>query len=333
MTQLLLQSWQKEAALGQWQLISSSQTASSNNACQAVQSDSSLDSHELETEVSTVSVLPAAAEVTDQGVLVRALQGWRAVAMHMTRRREEMQLAALQSADRAVRKGCDAAASRDCTVTRGGDCNQTVLRLMAIPSRRSSPGSGHPADAHVLPAHGAKGLEAVELIQDVADTAPNCSRSSMQAAAEAVSHPVSSLQPVHYKAHASDAQANRLYIALLLSKAFKGWQSLAQGAVAMLYQQHELKARTNQQLLQVSVHETQKIHSCEYLLLSQCMSLLGYASLFSNTKTSELDAKLTCASCTASKILRLLLYVQCDTLSAVPCTDQQSDQDCAYNGF
>ena len=69
---------------------------------------------------------------------------------------------------------------------------------------------------------------------------------------------VSSCQAENHKAHiASDTQATRLYIALLLAKAFKGWQSLAQGAVAMLYQQHELKASTNQQLLQASIHDLQ----------------------------------------------------------------------------
>ncbi len=47
------------------------------------------------------------------------------------------------------------------------------------------------------------------------------------------------------------AQAATQYAASLLARAVKAWQMMTSQAVALLFQQHELKAEANQQLLQV----------------------------------------------------------------------------------
>ena len=53
-----------------------------------------------------------------------AFQGWRAVVLHMAARRQQLQQAALASAERAIRKGCDAAS--ESTVVRHGGQNNTT---------------------------------------------------------------------------------------------------------------------------------------------------------------------------------------------------------------
>ena len=236
-----MQSRQKAATFTAWRQISNSGTASPHDHSSATQ----LCSERFEADQPALCLSSAAAD--DPELLQRALQGWRAVAMHMAIRREQMQLAVLQSADRAVRRGCHAAAGSTYDYSVQSQAEHTQPQSQLAWSQKHSQHQTVDTQQPLSPVP--TNWQAHLQSQNPADHTVECIDDYSE---PAMHSPASSLQELGTPA--SDAQALRLYIALLLAKAFKGWQSIAQGAVAKLYQQHEVKARANHELLQVDRH-------------------------------------------------------------------------------
>ena len=181
------------------------------------------------------------------GTLVqKAVQGWHAVVIHMARRRAHLQQAALASAERAIRKGCQAAAGNLC-------CGK--------PSDQVS--NGQPVAKLLWQTDAAYQQRLESCVQDL-DVRLLTLTSHQQILSHKQADPVGrddQQTPLENNGSCSlprdcgkaqkIAQAATQYAASLLARAVKAWQMMTSQAVALLFQQHELKAEANQQLLQV----------------------------------------------------------------------------------
>lgn len=183
-------------------------------------------------------------QLHEHDLLQKAVQGWRAVVIHMASRRAQLQQAALASAERAVRKGCQAAtgdmlhqlsdqhnnvqSAREmlqlpyavCQHRRQGDAQRPNTQLLTFNTSQQVLGRRH-AESCGTPD------QPTSLEHANRSTLPGCSGNS-QARIASTHHAVR-----------------------LLTQAMRTWQAATTQAVALLFQQHELKAQTNQQLLQV----------------------------------------------------------------------------------
>ena len=179
-------------------------------------------------------------------LLQKAMQGWHAVVIHMARRRAHSQQAALASAERAVRKGCQAAAGN---------------LLHEVPSDQVSTGQPvanllwHPdaANWHRLESCAQDlGVRSLTLTSDQQmlshRQADPPGRDDQQTPLE---NSGNGSLPSDCGTAQKSAQAATQYAASLLVRAVKAWQMVTSQAVALLFQQHELKAEVNQQILQV----------------------------------------------------------------------------------
>ena len=189
----------------------------------------------------------------DHFLLQKALQGWRAVVQHMAGRRELLQLAALASAERAVKRGCHAATGR---LASWGDNSQAEDRAKPMqpaldlfqPTRVTQHGHQHDLERvgmQLLPSSS----RGSPCIQQPAQVPSECSHGRHDQQATTVPGGSGCLQETHNRVHM--AQATLHHTADLLAKSFRSWQELTKEAVMQLFQQHELKAMTSQQLLQV----------------------------------------------------------------------------------
>ncbi len=181
------------------------------------------------------------------GTLVqKAVQGWHAVVIHMARRRAHLQQAALASAERAIRKGCQAAAGNLC-------CGK--------PSDQVS--NGQPVPKLLWQTDAAYQQRLESCVQDL-DVRLLTLTSHQQILSHKQADPVGrddQQTPLENNGSCSlprdcgkaqkIAQAATQYAASLLARAVKAWQMMTSQAVALLFQQHELKAAANQQILQV----------------------------------------------------------------------------------
>ena len=230
-----LQGQQKGAVLDAWrQLLLSSRAAVAFDATQGNDTEAL-----RRCSLATVHHL-------DGTVLQKAVQGWHAIVIHMARRRAHSQQAALASAERAVRKGCQAAAGN---------------LLHEIPSDQV--GTGQPV-AELLWQPDAAYQQRVESCAQDLDVRLLTLTSHQQVLSHKQADPLGrddqhtplensgslSLPTECGKAQES-AQAATQYAANLLARAVKAWQMMTSQAVARLFQQHELKAEANQQILQV----------------------------------------------------------------------------------
>ena len=168
-----------------------------------------------------LSLPPSVSEVRTQSLaeencksMQTAFQGWRAVVLHMAARRQQLQQAALASAERAIRKGCNAAS--ESSVARHSDQNESILTEFEQP-QLSSLEQQNRRDECVQPQD-----QRQQSSQDAAD-----------------------LTAAFFKASAHWSEK-------LQARVLHTWQEVSRQAIASLWQQHELKAAVNQQLLQVS---------------------------------------------------------------------------------
>lgn len=173
----------------------------------------------LVTAASDVS--PAHTEASDihytQMLLQCALRSWRAFVLHRAQCHSALHQAALASAERAVKKGCQAAAAD------------------LLSWNQLSAGPAEPAE-RAEPA-------------EPQSTTPSCpvtaSQQCVAASAQltAPSSPLTASFPQH--------QAAQHHTVVLLKQAFTMWQHKTQLAVHLLYQRHVLKAAVNKELVQV----------------------------------------------------------------------------------
>ena len=162
----------------------------------------------------------------------------------MASRRAQLQQAALASAERAVRKGCQAAAGNMlqklsdqvndvhsatkvlqrpravCQHRLQGDAQAPDTQLLTFSTSQQVLGQGHAEccgtlDQQTSPENGDGSI------------LPGCS------------------------GYSQGRKASTHHAVRLLTQAVRNWQAATSQAVALLFQQHELKAQTNQQLLQV----------------------------------------------------------------------------------
>lgn len=193
-------------------------------------------------------------------VMQLAFQGWRAVVLHMAAHREQLQQLALASARRAIQKGCHAASQF--TVA----SSDTAIVHMPQLSLQKQQGS------HVEQQAG----EHLRLTADLGQVhAPKASAVVVDAALRQVEQQALGEQHVKqpdlvgpWQMGALEASvAIRHQDAVELTAAFfkasahwsekvkarvlRAWQELSRQAIASVWQQHELKALANQQLLEV----------------------------------------------------------------------------------
>ena len=186
----------------------------------------------------------------DDTLLQKAVHGWHAVVIHMARRRAHSQQAALASAERAVRKGCQAAAG-DLLHEPPSDqasTGQPVAQLLwhpdaAYQQRLESCAQNLNVKLLTLTSHHGQQM----LSHKQADP---LGRDDQQTSSKFANNGSCSLPSDCGKAQKS-VQAATQYAASLLVRAVKAWQMVTSQAVALLFQQHELKAEVNQQILQV----------------------------------------------------------------------------------
>ncbi|KAA6428529.1 MAG: hypothetical protein FRX49_01405 [Trebouxia sp. A1-2] len=183
----------------------------------------------------------------DDTLLQKAVQGWHAVVIHMARRRAQSQQAALASAERAVRKGCQAAAGsllhRVPSDQVGTGQSGTKLLWQTNAAYQQKPEScAQDLDVRLLTltshqqmlSHRQHDSLARDDLQTSFANNGSCSLTSDCGRAQ------------------KGAQAPTQYAASLLARAVKAWQTMTIKAVALLFQQHELKAEANRQILQAS---------------------------------------------------------------------------------
>ena len=239
MSPFALQGLQKGAVLDAWrQLLLSSRAAVASRAApgehaEALRSRSLATLHHL-----------------DGTLLQKAMQGWHAVVIHMARRRAHSQQAALASAERAVKKGCQAAAGNllhEKPSDQAGT-GEPVANLLWQPDaayQQRLESCAQKLDVRLLTLTSHHGQQMLSHSQ-----AEPLGRDDQQRSSFAKNGSCS-LPSDCGKAQTS-AQAATQYAASLLARAVKAWQTMTSQAVALLFQQHELKAEANQQILQVS---------------------------------------------------------------------------------
>ena len=170
-------------------------------------------------------------------VMQMAFQGWRAVVLHMAAHREQLQQAALASAERAIQKGCHAASGSSVA---GHICSNVTavvhspqLSLIGQQDRdriQSEQPGGQDVDHTVGP------MQTRAQVASVVEVAA----ASHQGAVE--------VTVAFFKASAYWSEK-------LQARVLCAWQELSRQAVASVWQQHELKALANEQLLQVSSND------------------------------------------------------------------------------
>lgn len=163
-----------------------------------------------------------------------AFQGWRAVVLHMAMRREQLQQAALASADRAIRKGCHAAAQPmlACLAHHNRMAASEVPQLRLLELEYTQ----HPKPGHRRRVSNHSAVSTDQL--SCAETAVDAVQQRGNDAAE--------LTAAFFKASAHWSEK-------LQAKVLRAWRELSQQAIVCLWQQHELKSLTNEQLLQVGM--------------------------------------------------------------------------------
>ncbi len=237
-----MQGRQKAAVFAAWQkAITNSRAAPDNRPCitqlnrvpvlRCIESPGSADL--------CVRYSPAAADtILDHALLQRAFQGWLAVVIHMASRREQLQQAAIASAERAVRRGCHAAA---------GSFNSCVQ-----PRTAQAGAKLQQAVQHVLQCNGTTMLMSGESRQtfDQGDAQPGPGTVSCGTIGQLELHAHSSLTDAGGSMH-TESKVCAHHAASLLARALTAWQAVTSQAVALLFQQHELKAVINETLLQV----------------------------------------------------------------------------------
>lgn len=183
-----------------------------------------------------------------------AFQGWRAVVLHMAARREQLQQAALASAERAIQRGCHAA-SGSTVLSRAHTGDVTTarpLQLRGVLGHHSSR-LGHLAEhPGSLQGHQSGCCSPVE--QQREHSVPHidgCVQSDTTEAsgvgiAAATAHEAAvELTAAFFKAAAH-------WLEKLQARVLHAWQDLSRQAIAAVWQQHERKAAANQELLQVT---------------------------------------------------------------------------------
>ena len=202
-------------------------------------------------------------------VMQLAFQGWRAVVLHMAAHREQLQQLALASAKRAIQKGCHAASQ---FTVASNDTAIVHMPQLSLLKQLDSPVE----------------QQAGELTADLVQVhAPNASAVVADAALRQVEQQASGVQHVKHPDPVGPMQmdapkasvAVRHQGAVELTAAFfkasahwsekikarvlHAWQELSRQAIAIVWQQHELKALANEQLLEVSSTDS----ACLLLLL------------------------------------------------------------------
>ncbi len=247
MSSFALQGRQKGAVLDVWrQLLLSSRAAV---AVHATQGD--------DTEALSSCSLPTVHHLDDNVLLQKAVQGWHAVVIHMARRRAHSQQAALASADRAVRKGCQAAAG-NLLYEKPSDqvsTGQPVAKLLWQPDaayQQRLESCVQDLDVRLLTLTSHHGQQMLSHLQ--ADPCKGCDQrlgSGRDGQQISLENNGSCSLPSDCGRTQKSVQAATQYAASLLARAVKAWQTVTSQAVALLFEQHELKAEVNQQILQV----------------------------------------------------------------------------------
>lgn len=256
MSPLTLQGQQKGAVLDAWRqlLLSSSRAAVAFHAAQgehaeALRSCSLPTVHRLDNNLEALrSCSLATLHHLDVTLLQKAVQGWHAVVIYMARRRAHSQQAALASAERAVRKGCQAAAGNLLHDTPSDQVStgQPVANLLWQPNaayQQRLESCAQVLDVKLLTLTSHHGEQMLSHRQ-----ADPLGRDDQQTPLENSS---SCSLPNDCGKAQKHAKAATQYAASLLARALKAWQMVTGQAVALLFQQHELKAEANQQILQV----------------------------------------------------------------------------------
>lgn len=167
-------------------------------------------------------------------VMQMAFQGWRAVVLHQAAHREQLQQAALASAERAIQKGRHAASNSSVAGRLCSDLTAAVpslqLSLLGQKNRehiQSEQLAGQHVKHHVC------------LVQMHAQAASvvEVAAASHQGAVE--------VTVAFFKASAHWSEK-------VQARVLHAWQELSRQAVASVWHQHELKACANEQLMQVS---------------------------------------------------------------------------------
>lgn len=195
-------------------------------------------------------------------VMQLAFQGWRAVVLHMAAHREQLQQLALASAKRAIQKGCHAAAqftvaSNNTAVVQfslleqqDGHVKQQAgeqLRLTAGSVQMHAPMASVVAVGAALrqveqQALREQRVEHADLVGPVQVGAP---MASVTKVAVAPHQGAVELTAAFFKASAHWSEKVK-------ARVLHAWQGLSRQAIASVWQQHELKALANEQLLEVS---------------------------------------------------------------------------------
>ncbi|KAL0020042.1 hypothetical protein WJX77_006966 [Trebouxia sp. C0004] len=246
------QGQQKGAVLDAWrQLLLSSRAAVAFHATQGDHTEA-LRSCSL-----------AAVRHLDGTLLQKAVQGWHAVVIQMASRRARSQQTALASAERAVRKGCQAAAGN---------------LVHEIPSDQIFKGQH---DAKVLwQTNGAYQQRLESCAQDLDVRLLTLTSHQQMLSHKQADPPGRDDQQTPLENNGScsllracgkaqkNAQAATQYDASLLARAMKAWQMMTSQAVAQLFRQHEFKAEVNQQILQVvGAQQQAHEHRARHLLI------------------------------------------------------------------
>lgn len=166
-----------------------------------------------------------------------AFQGWRAVVLHMAAHREQLQQAALASAQRAIQKGCHAASNS--SVARHMCSNDTA----AVPSPQ-------------LSLLGQQDREPIQVEQPQGHHVKRTSGPVQTHVQEVSSVGVAAAsQQGAVKVTAAFFKASAHWSEKLQARVLHAWQELSRQSIASVWQQHELKALANEQLLQVSSND------------------------------------------------------------------------------
>ena len=168
-------------------------------------------------------------------VMQAAFQGWQAVVLHMAAHREQLQQAALASAERAIQKGCHAASD----ASLAGHICSNVTAIVPLP-QLSLLGQQHRDDIQVEQPAGQHAKHIDALVQTHAQ------ETSVVEVAAASHQSAVQVTVAFFKASAHWSEK-------LQARALHAWQDLSRQAIASVWQQHELKACANQQLLQVNL--------------------------------------------------------------------------------
>ena len=165
-----------------------------------------------------------------------AFQGWRAVVLHMAARREQLQQAALASAERAIQKGCHAASV---STVASHICSDKFATLrspqLSLPEQQD----------RICIQVGQQGECILRHTDPAGPVQAHVSQTSVVEPASTPHQGAVELTAAFFKASAHWSEK-------LQARVLGAWQELSRQATASVWQQHELKALANQQLLQVN---------------------------------------------------------------------------------